>query len=126
MPTLADAIAQFDRCVQERDRSTAETLLDSTYALVLVAPSRAVMPRERWLDVLPDYVVHEYVVEEQIVDEDRDHGAVLTRVRMRATALGEDRSGVFVISDIWRKFDGVWRLWRRHSTPMSAGAMPGA
>ena len=125
MSTLADAIEQFDRCIQERDGPAAEKILDPTYALILVTPSRAVMPRERWLDVLPDYVVHEYVVEEQIVDEDRDYAAVLSRVRMRATVLDEDRSGVFVLSDFWRKVDGSWKVWRRHSTPLSAGRMPG-
>lgn len=123
---LAAAIEEFQRCIQDRDRAGAEEILDSAYALVLVVPSRAVMPKARWLDVLADYVVHDYVVEEQVVDEDRDAAAVVARVRMRATVLGEDRSGVFVISDFWRKHDGSWKVWRRHSTPLTAGRMPGA
>lgn len=57
--------------------------------------------------------------------EDGDYAAVLHRDRMRATVLGEDRSGVFVLSDVWRRRDERWRLWRRHSTPLGAGAMPG-
>lgn len=117
---------KFQRCIEERDRSAAEEILDSSYALVLVTPGTAVMPRDRWLDVLLDYTVHEYVVEEQIVDEDGDFAAVLARIRMRATVLGEDRSGAFVISDFWRKLDGSWKVWRRHSTPLDAGRMPGA
>lgn len=127
MPSVAVAAAveEFDRCVQARDRSAAEQILDASYALVLVAPSQAVMPRTRWLEVLPDYVVHEYEVEERVIDEDGDDAAVLARVQMRATVLGEDRSGTFVISDFWRKVDGSWRVWRRHSTPLSAGEMPG-
>jgi hypothetical protein len=70
-------------------------------------------------------VVHEYSIEEQIVDEDGDEAAVITRARMRATVLGEDRDGVFVISDFWRLRQERWRVWRRHSTPLSAAAMPG-
>lgn len=123
---LAAAVEEFQRCIQQRDRAGAENILHSSYSLVLVAPSRAVMPKARWLEVLGDYVVHDYVVEEQTVDEDRDVAAVLARVRMRATVLGEDRSGVFVISDVWRKHDGSWKVWRRHSTPLAAGRMPGA
>jgi len=119
-------MAEFERCVVERERATAEEVLDDAFALVLVQPTPAVMPRERWLEVLADYVVHEWIVEEQRVDDDGSGcAAVLQRVRVRATVLGEDRSGPFVISDVWRHRDGQWRVWRRHSTPLTAGPMPG-
>jgi hypothetical protein len=123
---LAVAIDEFQRCIDARDRAGAEIILDAAYSLVLVVPVPAVMPRDRWLEVLPDYVVHDYVVEEQIVDEDGDAAAVLARVQMQATVLGEDRSGAFVISDFWRRRDGAWTVWRRHSTPLAAGRLPGA
>ncbi|MBW3556552.1 MAG: nuclear transport factor 2 family protein [Actinobacteria bacterium] len=122
---LARAMAEFQRCIEDRDLSAAERVLDDDYALVLVAPARAVMPRHRWLEVLEDYVIHEYVVEEQVVDQDGDGAAVAHRVRMKATVLGVDRSGIFVISDVWRRSPGGWRIWRRHSTPLSAGTLPG-
>jgi hypothetical protein len=122
---LMNAINEFQRCIEARDRAAAEEILEPAYALVLVAPSRAEMPRAQWLEVLEDYIVHDYVVEEQIVDEDGSEAAVLWRVDMRATVLGADRSGVFVISDFWRQRDGRWRIWRRHSTPFLAGRMPG-
>jgi hypothetical protein len=114
----------FERCVEERDTALAERLLDDDYALVLVHPQPAVMPRARWLEVLTDYVVHDFEVQEQVLDVEGELAVVLQRVRMSATVLGEDRSGVFVISDIWRRGD-EWRIWRRHSTPLVAGAMPG-
>ena len=85
------------------------------------------MPRERWLEVLPDYVVHEYAVEERLIDVSDEVAAVLQRVRMRATVLGQDRSGTIVISDFWRRSAGDWRIWKRHSTPFDAGsACPGS
>ncbi len=122
---LGQAMAAFQRCLEDRDVDLASEMLDDDYALVLVQPDRFVMPRAQWLSVLPGYVVHEYTVEEQIVDVDGDCAAVLHRVTMKATVLGEDRSGSFVISDVWRRRDGVWRIWRRHSTPASAGPIPG-
>ncbi len=91
-------------------------VLDDDFALVLVQPAPAVMPRSRWLEVLPDYVVDAYDVEEAHVDVDGDTAAVLQRVRMTATVLGQDRSGVFVMSDIWRRGPDGWRVWRRHSS----------
>lgn len=118
-------IEAFERCIEERDAAVAVDVLDDGYALVLVQPNPATMPRDRWLEVLGDYVVHDYEVQERTVDIDGDCAAVLQRVAMRATVFGEDRSGVFVLSDVWRRRDGEWRVWRRHSTPLGAGALPG-
>ena len=119
-------IEAFQQCIEERDAVAAERILHPEYALVLVQPSPAVMPRERWLEVLPAYVVHEYAVEERLVDVAGDVAAVLQRVWMRATVAGQDRSGTFVISDFWRRSPDGWQIWRRHSTPFDAGRMPGA
>ena len=117
-------IADFQRCIESRDRSVAEEILDEDFALELVQPTLARMPRERWLAVLSDYVIHSYEVQEQIVSIDGDCAVALHRALMRATVLGDDRSGLFVISDTWQRRDGSWRLWRRHSTPLAAGNMP--
>jgi ketosteroid isomerase-like protein len=123
---LAAAMGRFDAAVQQRDRGAAEQVLDEDFALVLVHPAPALMPRVRWLQVLEDYVVHSYSVEQQRIDQSDDVAAVLSKVRMRATVLGEDRSGLFVISDVWRLKADRWCLWRRHSSPLTAGEMPGA
>ena len=123
---LVARAADFDRAVLERDRELAEGVLAEDFALVLVHPSPATMPRERWLEVLPDYVVDAWDAEEQIVEVREGVGTILQRVRMEATVLGQDRSGVFVISDTWVIVDDEWRVWRRHSSPLSAGKMPGA
>jgi ketosteroid isomerase-like protein len=117
--------ALWDRAIEERDEVAAAELLAPEFALELVQPVRSVMTRDVWLEVLADYVVHEWDVEEQNVDVDGDYAAHLQRVRMQATVMGEDRSGIFVISDLWRRIDGEWRIWRRHSTPLSAGQLGG-
>ena len=125
-----DDLAQAMRCFDEqvllrRDPVAAEEVLDHDFALVLVHPAAAVMPRARWLEVLEDYVVHNFAIESQRVDVDHDVAAVLRLVHMQATVLGEDRSGPFVMSDFWRRRPDAWRVWRRHSSPLSAGEMPG-
>lgn len=124
-PALDGQLHSFQRCVVERDAAAADMVLDADFALVLVHPEPAVMARDRWLEVLPHYVVHEWTVEERRLDIDGDCAAHLQRVRLRATVLGEDRSGPFAISDVWRRRPAGWRVWRRHSTPLLAGAMPG-
>ena len=119
-------MGDFQRCIEQRDATAAADVLDDDYALVLVHPAPAIMPRDRWLQVLADYVVHDYEVQEQVIDVADDCASVLQLVSMQATVLGEDRSGTFVISDVWRRRASGWRIWRRHSTPLSAGRLPGA
>ncbi len=117
---------EFDRVVLSRDLELAADVLAEDYALVLVQPEPQVVPRAAWLTVLPDYVVHAWEVQEQIFEVRGDLGTVLQRIRMDATVLGEDRRGAFVVSDLWVVEGDVWRVWRRHSTPLSAGPMPGS
>ena len=85
---LAAAMRRFDEAVVQRDGAAASEVLDENFALVLVHPVFALMPRAQWLRVLPDYVVHSYVIEEQHVDEVEGVAAVLSRIRMQATVLG--------------------------------------
>ena len=68
--------------------------------------------------------MHEWEVEERTVDVDGDTAAIPQRLRMVATVLGEDRRGTIVMSDICRRREDGWRVWRRHSTPLEPGASP--
>ncbi len=124
-PELDIAMGLFDDAIEQRDLALAEEVLHPDYALVLVHPTPARMPRARWLEVLPDYVVHSYRIEEQQLDRDEDLAVVLSKIDMRATVLGQDRSGIFVITDIWRLGEPGWQVWRRHSSPLTAGDLPG-
>ena len=116
--------AGWQLAIEDRDIEAAGGFLDDDYALELVQPVRAVIGRAQWLAALPDYVVSSYQVEDQVVDIDGDLAVVLHRARMQATVSGVDRSGIFVITDVWRRDGGAWKVWRRHSTPLTSGAMP--
>jgi len=124
---VCDRADAWQRALEARDVPGVQDYLHADYALVLVHPARATVPRAAWLQMLPDYVVHSWEVHDRLVDVAGDTAMVLTLGTQRATVLGADRSGRFAISDCWhRDFDGKWRVWRRHSTPLSAGPMPGA
>ena len=114
----------WQKSIEERNVEDAAHYLDDDYALELVQPTRAVFHRAEWLETLRDYLVSEYAVEEQTVGIAGDLAIVMHRARMQAMVFGSDRSGTFVITDVWRRRDGVWKVWRRHSTPLTAGAMP--
>ena len=112
--------------IAERDAAAAAAILADDYVLVLVVPGRRVVPRSEWLEMLTEYVVEEWTVEEQVVDVRGELAAVLQRVDMKATVYGVDRSGTFIISDIWIRERGEWRVWRRHSSPVAGVPRPSA
>jgi ketosteroid isomerase-like protein len=114
---------EWERAIQDRDPDAARRVLAEDYALVLVYPAPSTVHVGAWLAMLPDYVVHEWKVEERVVDVTGNLGVILQRVWMRATVNGADRTGLFVLSDVWRRLDGEWRVWRRHSTPLTAGEL---
>ena len=117
--------AAWQAAIEARDTRGVADYLHDDYALVLVVPRPVLMLRVDWLRLLPDYVVHGYEIHEQIVHVTADNAAILTSATQHATVLGADRSGRFVLSDFWLRDDGgKWRVWRRHSTPASAGEMP--
>jgi ketosteroid isomerase-like protein len=114
---------EWEQATWDRDPDAARSVLADDYALVLVHPSPATVSVDEWIAMLPDYVLHEWKVEERVVDISGDLGVVLQRVWMRATVKGADRIGLFAVSDVWRRIDGEWRVWRRHSTPFTAGTL---
>jgi hypothetical protein len=113
----------WQRSIEERDVAAADGYLDDAFALELVVPQGTMVPRASWLETLPEYVVSSYAIHERFVDVDGDLGVILHRATMLATMFRADRSGTFVITDVWRRRNDVWRVWRRHSTPFQAGPM---
>ena len=117
-------MSQFQQAIERRDHTVADDLLHQDYALCLVVPVSVVIPRASWLTTLSAYLVHEWSVEEQQIEARGDVAAVLQRGFQRATVHGQPRDGLFVITDVWLREVGTWRVWRRHSTPMTAGEVP--
>jgi ketosteroid isomerase-like protein len=111
--------------LKARDVANIVDFLHDDYALVLVYPSPLKFDRTEWLRTLPSYVVSKFEVRTSFWDRQVDFATHLQLVDMQADVFGADRSGLFVITDSWlRSSDGAWRVWRRHSTPLSGGEMP--
>jgi hypothetical protein len=123
---IAELTDRWQRAIEARDVEGAGQILAADYALVILQPQPAVVPRDEWLRMLPDYVVTGYSVEERIVQTGDDLCTVFQRVDQTALVQGVDRSGVFILVDVWLREGDAWRVWRRHSTPLSAGPAPRA
>jgi hypothetical protein len=127
MPVEDDILARADAwqtAIETRDTEAAADVLADDYALVVTHPEPVVMRRDEWLVLLPEYDVRDYEIRHRSV-EVRDGLAVVVQVvEMTAVVSGVDRSGSFALVDLWTDDAGHWRVWRRHSTPLSAGSMP--
>jgi ketosteroid isomerase-like protein len=121
---ISDRTDRWQFTIQARDPEGAARFLSDDYALVILQPQPAVVRRDEWLRMLPDYVVSGYSVEERIVEAGNDLCTVFQRVDQTALVKGVERSGMFILVDVWVREADDWRVWRRHSTPLSAGAAP--
>jgi hypothetical protein len=123
---IAELTDRWQRAIEARDVDDAGRILSRDYALVILQPQPAVVRRDEWLRMLPDYVVTGYSVEERIVETGDDLCTVFQRVDQTAVVKGVERSGIFILVDVWVREGDAWRVWRRHSTPLSAGPAPRA
>jgi ketosteroid isomerase-like protein len=123
---IADRTDRWQLTIEARDREAAASFLADDYALVILQPQPAVVARDEWLRMLPDYHVTGYSVEERIVQARTDLCSVFQRVDQTAIVKGVERSGIFILVDVWVQEADMWRVWRRHSTPLSAGPAPRA
>jgi ketosteroid isomerase-like protein len=121
---LGERTDTWQSAIEARDPVAAAQILAEDYALVVLQPQPAVVRREEWLRMLPDYDVRGYTVEERIIEASRDLATVFQRVDQTAVVKGVERSGIFILVDVWLSEAGEWRVWRRHSTPLSAGPVP--
>ena len=87
----------------------------------------AYVPRAAWLANTPGYQLRADRWEASDVHIAGDVALVTSRFWQHATPRGRDRSGYFVLSDLWRRVDGSWRPSSRFSIWLDdpRGAMGG-
>jgi hypothetical protein len=83
---------------------------------------RGHVPLERYLRNTVQYQLHEDRWESSDVRIVGDAAVVTSRFWQRATSGGRDRSGYFVLTDVWRRDQEEWRAAARWSTWLD---MPG-
>ncbi len=123
---LAARLDDFQRVIEARDVEAAESVLDEAYALVLVQPvARRSREPSGW---------QVFLTMSSTSGPCRSASSTSTGTAQPCCKEGFNerwvqglpRDGLFVVSDIWRRRDGVWRYQQQHSSPLSAGEMPSA
>ena len=122
--TPQEADAEWYGSVMARDQDRAIEQLDEDFNLVVLYPTFARVSRAEWLAMLPDYVVSAWRTVSSEWDVQGDLAVHTHLITMDALVMGRDRSGPFTMTDVWRRVDGRWRVWRRVSTPVDAPVMP--
>jgi len=100
-----------------RDVVAVVPFMDDDFNLVILFPMLARVTRAEWLAMLPDYVISAWATKASEWDVSDDLAVHTHLVDQTAIVRGVDRSGPFTLTDVWRRSDGFWRVWRRMSTP---------
>jgi ketosteroid isomerase-like protein len=127
MPELSRAdVAATIRAKQEawmnawiaNDRAILERTLAPEFALVVSARPEARVDRAAWLRTAgSDYTCESFRYDAMQVRDFGDVVVVSSLATQRATAFGQDRSGTFFLTDIWRAgADGAWQVIARYSS----------
>jgi ketosteroid isomerase-like protein len=122
--TPQEVDAQWYDALMARDTAAVLPFMDDDFNLVVLFPTLARVTRPEWLATLPAYVISAWVTQLSEWDVSGDLAIHTHLVDQTAVVLGVDRSGPFTITDVWRRSGGVWRVWRRVSTPLSSGEIP--
>ena len=110
---LARAAEELNRAVRERDAEAAADLLDDEFALTSTLGTGLHVGKQTWLDGLDAILTDELTAREAQLREFGDVGVAVWRMDWKARVGGDDLSGPYVVSDVWLRAGGGWRLrWR--------------
>jgi ketosteroid isomerase-like protein len=114
---LKDLSIQWMDAWRTKDSVKLEQILAPDYRLVFAAPTVQIVPRSKWMQV----ALHGYDCESfKYLDFDiRVYGntaIVQSTYEQKAVLNGTDRSGKFMITDVWVKTKGQWQVVHRHTS----------
>ena len=108
----------FASAIQSRDSSQTKKYQADSYFLAFTVQDMPIqiVPKQRWLEVLGNYVTESYSIDDIKVNVYGNTAVAMLMFTQKATVNGKDRSGQFVLTDIWVKGDTGWLITERHSS----------
>ena len=122
--TPQESDARWSEALIAQDTVAVQPFMDDDFTLVVLFPTFARVTRPEWLAMLPAYAISAWITKMSEWDVSDDLAIHTHLVDQTAIVMGVDRSGPFTLTDVWRRSGGVWRVWRRVSTPLGSGEMP--
>jgi Domain of unknown function (DUF4440) len=110
LEALEDELAD---AVRTRDRAAAERLLDPDFTLTSGLGTGLLVPRDGWLEGLAAIETSALAVRDRQAHVFEDTAVVVFRMDWSATLEGDNLSGPYLVTDVWHRAEGDWRLaWR--------------
>ena len=116
---IIDLEKSFAAAIKTQDTLQTKTFQADTYFLAYAVqgvPIIQIVPKQSWLTVLKDYVTESFTIDDIKVNVYGNTAIAMLLFTQKATVRGQDRSGQFVLTDIWYKGNKGWLIAERHSS----------
>ena len=115
---IIDLEKSFAAAIKTQDTLETKKFQASTYFLAYTVQGMPIqiMPKQSWLILLKDYVTESYSIDDIKVNVYGKTAIAMLMFTQKAIVRGQDRSGQFVITDIWHKGKKGWLIAERHSS----------
>ena len=108
----------FASAIKTQDTLQTKKFQADSYFLAYTVQGKPIqiVPKQSWLTLLKDYVTESFTIDDIKVNVYGNTAIAMLMFTQKATVRGEDRSGQFVLTDIWVKGDKGWLIAERHSS----------
>lgn len=116
---------EWTRAFQSRDITRLREMTTDDYTVMIGVGGQQFQRtgKTRWLEVVPQYDTKRSSIDDIAVHVSGDTAVVHLLYSQEASIKGQDRSGQFVLTDVWVRQDGTWKMAQRLSSrPEPAGA----
>ncbi len=116
---IVDLENKWNSAIQRQDATQMEQFLADSYFLAVGVQGKPlqIVPKKDWLENLKFYKIESFSIDEIKVNVYGGTAVVLMLYTQKAMVgrTPRDRSGQFMITDIWVKQKNGWRVAERHS-----------
>lgn len=119
--SLARLEGEFMEAVKRHDVDCLERMLGENFVLTTGRAGAEIRSRQEWLKVTRrSYRIESFGFEWVRVEAYGEAAVVRSHYYQRATMEGLNRTGSYLMTDVWVRREGTWRLVTRHITPLSS------
>jgi ketosteroid isomerase-like protein len=108
----------FAAAIKTQDTLQTKRFQANNYFLAYAVQGMPIQiaPKQSWLNLLKDYVTESFAIDDIKVNVYGKTAIAMLLFTQKATVRGQDRSGQFVLTDIWHKGKKGWLIAERHSS----------
>ncbi len=115
---IIDLEKTFAAAIKSQDPEQAGKFLSPTYFLSIGVQGipLQIISRAQWLAGLKEYVTESFFIDDIKVNMYGNTAVAIMMYSQKAVVRGQERSGQFMLTDIWIKENSNWKIAERHSS----------